>query len=150
MNYFAKSICIALSSLTVLVLFGLPMIPASVFGFTGSTSGVTYTGSGTSSGSTSYYGSSGSTGSYTGSTSGVTYTGSGVCSGGSCGGTTYTPTPTPTCTSGCCGSNCTPSCTNQCSNSGRRECYGNGYHTCGNYDSDSCLEWGRGDQLRQR
>lgn len=41
-------------------------------------------------------------------------------------------TPTPgTSTSGC---------TNECS-SGTKQCSGNGYQTCGNYDSDSCTEW---------
>lgn len=34
-----------------------------------------------------------------------------------------------------------PSCSNECSSSGAKECYGSGYRTCGNYDSDSCLEW---------
>jgi len=32
-------------------------------------------------------------------------------------------------------------CTNDCS-SGSLQCSGNGYQTCGNYDADSCLEWG--------
>ena len=32
-------------------------------------------------------------------------------------------------------------CTNQCSTSGAKECSGNGYHVCGNYDADKCLEW---------
>jgi len=32
-------------------------------------------------------------------------------------------------------------CTNQCSTSGAKECSGDGYHVCGNYDSDKCLEW---------
>lgn len=31
-------------------------------------------------------------------------------------------------------------CTNECS-SGQRICSGTGYKTCGNYDSDVCLEW---------
>lgn len=31
-------------------------------------------------------------------------------------------------------------CTNECA-SGARQCFGNGYQTCGNYDADSCLEW---------
>ena len=34
-----------------------------------------------------------------------------------------------------------PACTNDCSSSGLTQCNGNGYQTCGNYDSDSCLEW---------
>ena len=32
------------------------------------------------------------------------------------------------------------SCTNECS-SGSKECSGTGIRTCGNYDTDSCLEW---------
>lgn len=32
-------------------------------------------------------------------------------------------------------------CTNECQ-SGAKQCSGNGYQTCGNYDSDSCTEWG--------
>ena len=33
-------------------------------------------------------------------------------------------------------------CTNDCSPQGRRVCFGdNAYKTCGNYDSDNCLEW---------
>lgn len=31
-------------------------------------------------------------------------------------------------------------CTNECI-SGTKQCSGNGYQTCGNYDSDSCTEW---------
>jgi len=31
-------------------------------------------------------------------------------------------------------------CINECS-SGSKTCVGNGYKTCGNYDSDTCLEW---------
>ncbi len=33
-------------------------------------------------------------------------------------------------------------CTNQCSSAGTTQCYGNYTQTCGNYDDDSCLEWG--------
>ena len=34
-------------------------------------------------------------------------------------------------------------CANECSSSGQRQCSGsNSYQTCGNYDADSCLEWG--------
>ena len=33
------------------------------------------------------------------------------------------------------------SCTNECSPAGAKECSGLGYHTCGNYDTDYCLEW---------
>ncbi len=32
-------------------------------------------------------------------------------------------------------------CTSDCSISGAKQCSGNGYQTCGNYDADSCLEW---------
>ncbi len=42
----------------------------------------------------------------------------------------------------CSNGQCIESCTNECSVSGRRECSGNGWRQCGNYDSDSCLEWG--------
>ena len=34
-----------------------------------------------------------------------------------------------------------PTCVNECSTSGSKQCSGNGYQTCGNYDVDSCLEW---------
>jgi hypothetical protein len=34
------------------------------------------------------------------------------------------------------------SCTNDCSTSGLKQCSGNSVQTCGNYDTDSCLEWG--------
>ena len=33
-------------------------------------------------------------------------------------------------------------CSNECLSSGNKECSGNGYRICGNYDADSCLEWG--------
>ena len=32
-------------------------------------------------------------------------------------------------------------CSDQCSPSGARQCSGDGYRVCGNYDSDKCLEW---------
>ena len=32
-------------------------------------------------------------------------------------------------------------CTNACTTSGAKECSGSGYHTCVNYNKDSCLEW---------
>jgi hypothetical protein len=35
-------------------------------------------------------------------------------------------------------------CANECQTSGAKQCSGNGYKTCGNYDSDSCLEWSSG------
>ena len=38
-------------------------------------------------------------------------------------------------------SECEPQCEDECSYSGQERCYGNGVQTCGNYDSDSCLEW---------
>ncbi|MBI2630352.1 hypothetical protein HYW76_04585 [Candidatus Pacearchaeota archaeon] len=46
-------------------------------------------------------------------------------------------TGTPKCDYKCDG---TTFCTNDCS-SGQKQCYANGYKTCGNYDSDSCLEF---------
>jgi len=37
---------------------------------------------------------------------------------------------------------CATPCTNECSTSGSKQCSSTtGYQTCGNYDSDSCLEW---------
>ncbi len=36
---------------------------------------------------------------------------------------------------------CAAICTNGCLIAGTKQCFGNGYQTCGNYDSDSCLEW---------
>jgi hypothetical protein len=43
-----------------------------------------------------------------------------------------------TCSSGACSS----VCSNECVMSGATQCSGTtGYQTCGNYDSDSCLEW---------
>ncbi|MCL5018360.1 MAG: hypothetical protein M1416_01175 [Candidatus Pacearchaeota archaeon] len=41
------------------------------------------------------------------------------------------------CSSGICSSGCTSVC-----QIGSKQCLGNGSQTCGNYDSDSCLEWG--------
>lgn len=32
-------------------------------------------------------------------------------------------------------------CQNECSQDGLKRCFGNGYQTCGNYDTDTCLEW---------
>ncbi|MDD2731956.1 MAG: hypothetical protein PHI53_02040 [Candidatus Pacebacteria bacterium] len=37
---------------------------------------------------------------------------------------------------------CAPSCENECSTIGATRCSGNNRQTCGNYDADSCLEWG--------
>lgn len=47
------------------------------------------------------------------------------------------------CSSGqvCRNGTCTTNCTNDCNTSGQKQCIGAGYQTCGNYDSDSCLEW---------
>ncbi len=42
----------------------------------------------------------------------------------------------------CSNGSCVKTCTDECSTNGKRECYGNGFRTCGNHDSDSCLEWG--------
>jgi len=41
----------------------------------------------------------------------------------------------------CSGGYCVSSCTDECSVDGQRVCSGNGWKQCGNYDSDSCLEW---------
>ena len=47
------------------------------------------------------------------------------------------------CDDGCDGNACkiVATCTDDCSTSGDKQCSGNGYQTCGNYDNDSCLEW---------
>lgn len=47
------------------------------------------------------------------------------------------------CASGICsGGKCQGECTDECSPSGQKICSGTtGYKICGNYDSDSCLEW---------
>ncbi|MFZ3100470.1 MAG: hypothetical protein WA103_04570, partial [Minisyncoccales bacterium] len=42
----------------------------------------------------------------------------------------------------CVNGSCIASCTDECSINGQRVCSGNGWKQCGNYDSDSCLEWG--------
>jgi hypothetical protein len=36
----------------------------------------------------------------------------------------------------------TETCTNSCTQAGKKVCSGDGYKVCGNYDSDSCLEYG--------
>jgi hypothetical protein len=41
----------------------------------------------------------------------------------------------------CSNGECILSCTDECSPSGLNQCFDNGFKTCGNYDSDSCLEW---------
>ena len=38
--------------------------------------------------------------------------------------------------------NITTTCSNECSTNGLKQCSGNAYQVCGNYDSDACLEWG--------
>ncbi len=45
-----------------------------------------------------------------------------------------------TCSNGAC-IPITPTCTDECPSNGAKQCSGSGYQTCGNYDSDSCLEW---------
>ncbi|MDD5221450.1 MAG: hypothetical protein PHV47_02515, partial [Candidatus Pacebacteria bacterium] len=75
-----------------------------------------------------------------------TCTGSTSCGYGTCSDSQkpqWYCTGAGTCTYTCyTSSTCQPSCTNECSYAGQTECYGNGVRTCGNYDSDSCLEWG--------
>ncbi len=48
------------------------------------------------------------------------------------------------CQYGCSNNICNqpPQCTNECNNSGQMKCESNIQSTCGNYDSDSCLEFG--------
>lgn len=48
-----------------------------------------------------------------------------------------------TCPSGyiCSNGACVIACTDECTPSDSKQCSGNGYQTCGNYDIDSCLEW---------
>jgi len=36
----------------------------------------------------------------------------------------------------------TPTCQDECSQTGIKRCSDNGYQICGNYDADTCLEWG--------
>jgi len=36
---------------------------------------------------------------------------------------------------------CQATCQNTCSQEGLKQCVDNSYQVCGNYDSDSCLEW---------
>ncbi len=47
-----------------------------------------------------------------------------------------------TCPTGqvCLDGECVGACTDDCS-LGQRECYGNGWRQCGNWDTDDCLEW---------
>lgn len=56
-------------------------------------------------------------------------------------GTTETANTSPYCINVTYNS-CAPSCTNECSYTGQIRCYDyNHRQVCGNYDSDSCLEW---------
>ncbi len=41
----------------------------------------------------------------------------------------------------CISGECVASCSDECASTGLRDCQGNAYHICGDYDSDSCLEW---------
>ncbi|MBU2100569.1 hypothetical protein KKG83_04315 [Candidatus Micrarchaeota archaeon] len=58
--------------------------------------------------------------------------------------------PDPTCGDGICQNNetvnscpkdCLKSCENKCSETGIKQCIGNGFQVCGNYNEDSCLGW---------
>ncbi|MBW2990786.1 hypothetical protein KY348_03710 [Candidatus Woesearchaeota archaeon] len=60
------------------------------------------------------------------------------CGGDGCGGSCGTCSGGYNCVNGVCVS----TCSDECSPSGSRECSGNSYRICGNYDGDSCLEWG--------
>ena len=42
----------------------------------------------------------------------------------------------------CSGGSCTTSCEDGCAVAGTKQCQGNGVATCGDYNSDGCLEWG--------
>ena len=37
---------------------------------------------------------------------------------------------------------CAGACANECGQEGLRQCVGNDFQTCGNFDDDACLEWG--------
>ncbi len=54
--------------------------------------------------------------------------------GGSCGGCE----PVETCSLG----KCTVQCQDDCGKEGLFECFGVGYHLCGYFDGDLCLDWG--------
>ncbi len=43
-----------------------------------------------------------------------------------------------TCSNGACAAGCA----NECGGEGQRQCDGNNYQVCGNFDDDACLEWG--------
>jgi len=41
-----------------------------------------------------------------------------------------------------CAADCAPvPCTNECDVTGKKQCTANGFRTCGNFDTDICLEW---------
>ncbi len=42
----------------------------------------------------------------------------------------------------CSGTACVPGCTNDCPSTGATQCSGQQVQSCGNFDADSCLEWG--------
>ncbi len=42
----------------------------------------------------------------------------------------------------CSNGNCAATCADDCTVTGAKQCDGNGVKTCGNFDADSCLEWG--------
>ncbi len=67
------------------------------------------------------------------------------CTSNSCFENDYSSTVTvETCACGCSNGSCiSPCCTNDCSPSGKKECINaTSIKTCGNYDTDSCYEWG--------
>ncbi len=62
-----------------------------------------------------------------------------------CNSLAYPQSKKVTCTTGCTNGACisTTSCKNECSSSGKVGCYSsNVQQTCGNFDKDTCLEWG--------
>ena len=42
----------------------------------------------------------------------------------------------------CSGTACVPGCTNDCPSTGATQCSGQQVQSCGNFDADTCLEWG--------
>ncbi len=52
-----------------------------------------------------------------------------------------TPVPCPSGQS-CSGGHCAVTCADECTVQGAKDCQGNTVVTCGDYDDDSCLEWG--------
>jgi len=62
-----------------------------------------------------------------------------------CGTTSNKPSESQSCGTGTNGNGPSPSplCSNECNASGDKTCFNSSYYkTCGNYDADSCLEWG--------